>query len=298
MLYFASKDYNMGKKQQQKDSFGERMKAYENVNRTYLTDGVPKVIRLDGRAFHTFLKNARRPYDPLVIQSMIYGAVNVMKTIGGTARFAYIQSDEVSIGINDKPTIESQPWFGNNVQKMVSISAAVMSVNFSGRYNICRKPILKVPLIKPEDGDYFGKDASFSPAYFDARIFQVPSIIEMHNAILWRQQDASKNSISQYARHFFSHKELEGKNGSEMQDMMHSVHKFNWNDAPTWTKRGVLLYRIDRSKKDVIVKENPNLELIEDNIVVDWGIPKFSEKPTFLSDIYLPAYLPQENNEA
>jgi tRNA(His) 5'-end guanylyltransferase len=253
----------MGNKQQENDALGNRMKSYEDVNRIYLTSGIPKVMRLDGKAFHTFLKDAQKPYDKQVMEAMIAAAATVMKEIGGSARFAYIQSDECSIALNDKLTIESEPWFGNNVQKMVSVAAAMMAVNFTRAYN-------------------YGE----ASAYFDSRIFQLPNVTELHNAILWRQFDASKNSISQYARYYFSHKELQGKNGSEMQDMMMLKHGFNWNDAPVWTKRGVLVYRIDRTQKDDIVRSNKNLTVVSGNIVVDWGIPKFSEEPDFLVKLF------------
>lgn len=297
-VYVLKERNIMGKKQQSKDSFGERIKAYENVNRTYLTDGVPKVMRLDGKAFHSFLKGAERPYDKNVMMSMAFAAAKVLKEIGGSARFAYIQSDEVSIGINDKMTIESSPWFGNNVQKMVSVSSSIMAVNFSYEYYTRMTNAAIEKATTEIDGKRYvqlmvGKP-NFRPAYFDARIFQVPNVVELHNAVLWRQQDAAKNSISQYARSFFSHKEVDGKNGSEMQEMMHSVHGFNWNDAPTWTKRGILLYRLDREQMDCTISERKSLEKLDGNIVLDWEIPKFSEANWFLSDIFNAV---QKNNE-
>lgn len=276
----------MGKNQEIKDELGERIKSYENVNRTYLTNGTPKIIRLDGKSFHSFLRSAQKPYDKVVMNSMIHGAKSVMKEIGGSARFTYIQSDEVTIGINDKLTILSEPWFGNNVQKMVSISASIMSVNFS--YEYARLLAYRRAAESPEGADRISEIAyqPSNPAYFDSRVFQVPNVAELHNSVLWRQFDASKNSISQYARSHFSHSNLQNKNGSEMQDMMMTEKGFNWNDAPTWTKRGVLLYRVDRANKDAIVASNKNLELIEGNIVVDWEIPKFSEQPDFLPKLF------------
>jgi tRNA(His) guanylyltransferase len=271
----------MGKNQELKDALGERMKSYEDVNRTYLTAGIPKLLRLDGKAFHTLLRGAEKPYDISVMDSMVKAAAAVMKEIGGSARFAYIQSDECSIAINDKMTIDSEPWFGNNVQKMVSISSAIMSVNFTQAFNDPNtKHRFAIPTAQVD------AVALMRPAYFDARIFQVPNVVEMHNAVLWRQFDASKNSISQYARSYFSHKELQNKNGSEMQDMMMLQKNFNWNNAPTWTKRGVLVYRIDRSRKDDIVSTCKNLEIINGNIAVDWEIPKFSEEPSFLVNLF------------
>lgn len=235
----------------EKDQHGNRMKNYEEASRQVLIQGTPKILRLDGKAFHTFLKNAKRPYDEYVMISMIEAAKCVMREIGGSARFAYIQSDECTIVINDKMTIYSEPWFANQIQKIVSIAASIMSVNFSSHYNVTKQ--------------YY----DFKPAYFDARFFQVPSIIEMHNCVLWRQFDASKNSISQYARYYFSHKDLQNKNGKEMQEMMMTEKGFNWNDAPTWTKRGVVIYRDE-----------------EMGIVEDWEIPKFNEQTTYLITKY------------
>lgn len=206
-------------------TLGDRMKKYEETSRTFLTNGVPKIIRLDGKAFHTFTRGFEQPYDIVIMDSMIEAAKAVMKEIGGIARFAYIQSDECSICINDAITENSQPWYANQVQKMVSVSAAIMSVKFCQAIDAARS-----------------YDA-VTTAYFDSRVFQVPSIDEVLNNMIWRQQDATRNSISQWSRSMFSHKELQGKNSSEMQDMMMSKG-FNWNDAPTWTKRGVVVYKI------------------------------------------------------
>lgn len=211
-------------------TLGDRMKQYEETSRTILTPGVPKIIRLDGKAFHTFTRGFKQPYDIDIMSSMCTAAKIVMKEIGGIARFAYIQSDECSICINDAITEYSQAWYANQVQKMVSVAASIMSVNFS--FSVAKA------ITHNDDLIY-----SFKPAYFDARVFQVPSIDEILNNMIWRQQDATRNSISQWSRSMFSHKELQGKNSSEMQDMMMSKG-FNWNDAPTWTKRGVVVYKV------------------------------------------------------
>lgn len=46
------------------DSLGDRMKGYESVSRNFLTRRVPAIIRLDGKAFHTFTKGMEKPFDP------------------------------------------------------------------------------------------------------------------------------------------------------------------------------------------------------------------------------------------
>jgi len=112
-----------------KDDLGDRMKAYEAASSTVLINGTPKIIRLDGKAFHTWTKKVKtvQPYDKKLMDGMIYAATAVMDEMGGMARYAYIQSDECSIGLNDAMTIHTQPWFGNKIQKMVSVAASIMS---------------------------------------------------------------------------------------------------------------------------------------------------------------------------
>lgn len=205
----------------QDQTLGDRMKTYEVISRTELLPRIPKIIRLDGKAFHTFTKKFKQPFDKRIMDSMVKGAMAVMKEIGGIARFAYIQSDECTIVLNDSMSEMSQPWYGNQVQKMASVSAAIMSVNFS--YEI--------------------SDVEDNLAYFDSRVFALPNEMEMTNNIIWRQQDAIRNSVSQWARSMFSHKELQGKNVSQMQDMMKSKG-FDWNTAINWTKSGVIVHKI------------------------------------------------------
>jgi len=205
---------------QDKTTLGDRMKAYEYASSTHLMQGTPKIIRLDGKAFHTFLKNCQKPYDIKPMEAMIAGAIEVMKEIGGSARLAYIQSDECSIVLNDSISREFSPWFSNNIQKVVSVSSAIFTAAFNKKYN----------------------RADGKMGLFDARFFQVPHEEEMINNLIWRQSDATRNSVSQYARSFFSQKELTGMNISEMQDMM-MTKGFNWNNADTWTKRGIVINR-------------------------------------------------------
>lgn len=45
------------------NSLGDRMKKYEYVTRTHLLPRTPVVIRIDGRAFHTFTRGFVKPFD-------------------------------------------------------------------------------------------------------------------------------------------------------------------------------------------------------------------------------------------
>ena len=84
---------------------------------------------------------------------------------------------------------------------------------------------------------YAGLDTDAIPAFFDARIFNIP-FEEVTNYFVWRQQDATRNSIQMLGQSYFSHKELHGKNVSNIQDMLMDQHGVNWNDVDTRFKRG------------------------------------------------------------
>src|SRR5690348_14487990 len=115
------------------ESLGDRMKSYEQTGNARLIERTPKVIRIDGKAFHTYLKDAIKPYDPNVTGTMANAARVVLEEIGGTARFAFSQSDECSIVINDYISRNSQPWFDNKIQKVVSVAASVFTAEFNKR---------------------------------------------------------------------------------------------------------------------------------------------------------------------
>lgn len=226
------------------DGLGDRMKSYEDCFRMKLPRRIPKVLRIDGRAFHTFLKDSIKPYDRDVMSAMKEAAKRLMKDIGGIARFAYIQSDECSIAINDHLNLYTEPWFDNNIQKMVSVAASEFSNLFNEGYSQSR----------------------FPKAAFDARVFILPDETELVNYFIWRQQDASRNSIQQYARLMYSHKELEGKSNVQLQEMMYQKF-FNWDSAATWTKRGIVVT----------------------NFAIDYEIPIFTTNRDYLTKLYLPS---------
>src|SRR5690606_16109492 len=81
-------------------------------------------------------------------------------------------------------------------------------------------------------------------AYFDARAFNVPSEDEIINNLIWRQRDAIKNSVSSWARNFFSDRELHGKNTQERIDMIkESEPSYDWNSLRDGIKYGLIAYK-------------------------------------------------------
>jgi tRNA(His) 5'-end guanylyltransferase len=197
------------------DSLGDRMKAYESASSNTLPSRIPLIMRLDGRAFHTYTRKMEKPFDLTFIKRMQETALYLCDEIDG-AQIAYIQSDEISIFIHNYKKITTNPWFSNRAQKMVSISAAMASVMFSH--------------LDEKAGN------EFTGQVFDARVFIVPEN-DVANYFLWRQKDATKNSIQMLARSLYSNKELYKKNTTDLQEMCFQKGH-NWNDLATTLKRG------------------------------------------------------------
>lgn len=257
-----------------KDSLGDRMKGYENVSRIYLPKRLPVIIRVDGRAFHTFTKGFQKPFDDVLAQAMRETAVMLCKEISG-AKLAYTQSDEISILVTNNDTIDTQPWFNNNLQKLVSLSASTATLAFD-------KAFYWATITYKGNGEMFQVYAKASKtATFDARAFVLPAD-EVCNYFIWRQQDATRNSIQMVAQSLYSHKELQNKNCDELQEMIFQKG-INWNDYEPWQKRGICI-----QKKEKVI-------MINDTGVIH-GIwePDFNT-PIFTQDRdYINSRLPKE----
>lgn len=200
-----------------RDALGSRMKdQYEHRARPMLPRRTWTIVRLDGKAFHTYTRGLERPFDQQLMDDMAATTEYLCREVEG-CRFGYTQSDEISLILTDFTGPKTQAWFDGNQQKIVSISAAMATAKFNE--------------LRP------GK-----LALFDSRAFTIPDPVEVVNYLVWRQTDAMRNSISMAAQAHFSHSELQGKSGSEMQEMLWSVHGVNWNDYPPRFRRGTMVF--------------------------------------------------------
>lgn len=233
------------------DAMGDRMKMYEmaEAGRKF-TPLLPIVARLDGKGFSKFTHGLARPYDERLSNLMVETVKYLVEETA--AVMGYTQSDEITLAWYSN-TMESQIYFDGRIQKMTSVLAAKCSVYFNKL----------LPKFIPEKGD--------KEPVFDCRVWQLPTLDEGANAFLWREFDATKNSISMAAQEFYSHKELMNKDGSEKQEMLFQKG-VNWNDYPAFFKRGSYIQRrIVKSKASVEDLEklppkhharlNPDLEI-------------------------------------
>jgi tRNA(His) 5'-end guanylyltransferase len=203
-----------------KTTLGDRCKSYE-INDRFMPM-LPIIARLDGKAFHTFCRKLEKPYDKRLTDLMV--ATTKFLVEETQACMGYTQSDEISlVWYSDSP--DSQVFFDGRIQKMVSILAAMTTLEFNRL----------LPTVIPEN-------AKFRPM-FDCRVFQVPTLEEAANCFLWRERDATKNSISSAGQANFSHKQLQKLNGSQIQELLFSQKGINWNDYPEFFKRGTFVQK-------------------------------------------------------
>ena len=230
-----------------KDSLGDRMKEfYENRAKVYLTRRTPVIIRLDGKAFHSFTKGFKKPYDEIFHNTMNETMKHLCENIQG-CKIGYTQSDEITLLLTDYDTLTTDAWFNYGMQKMCSIAASMATLAFNKifeqKINYCfdvESCMSHPEYHNPEEIQLIQTycKASSKGAMFDARVFNIPKE-EVTNCFIWRQQDATRNAIQMLGQCNFPHQELQGKSCSDIQDMLMTRKNINFNDMATAFKRGV-----------------------------------------------------------
>lgn len=210
------------------------MKFYEQTSSSQFFKMIPVIARLDGRAFHTFTKGLDRPYDKRLSDLMIKTTKMLVKATN--ARCGHTQSDEISL-VWLAEEWESDIFFSGKLQKMNSLLASMASTYFN----------LMLPNFLPEKAEkiqnWVALEEGESPIpQFDSRVFQVPTDFEACNCFIWREQDATRNSVQMAARAYYSHNECHLKDCSQLQEMLFQAG-VNWNNYPGFFKRGTYVRR-------------------------------------------------------
>lgn len=248
-----------------RDDLGKRMKIYEAVPKNILMRRTPVAIRIDGKAFHTFTRGMKKPFDDILVRSMQNTMEYLCKNIQGCV-FGYTQSDEITLILIDYQTFETSAWFDYEVQKMCSIAASMTTMAFNKYFSAAAEREIGGAW---ENDDYSNVDylnvlkkAMDKGAMFDARCFNIPKE-EVCNLVYWRQLDAIRNSIQMVGQANFSHKELQSKSCNMIKEML--IDKENtkpWEDYPIYLQRGTACYKA-------------NMKYVEEGISrLEWYVDK------------------------
>lgn len=238
------------------DDLGTRMKTfYEQIPKTKLMRRTPVIIRIDGKAFHTFTRGFQKPFDELLIKTMQETTKYLCENIQGCV-LGYTQSDEISLVLVDYQRFETSAWFDYEIQKMCSIAASMATMSFNKFFEKNVEEFQNehgypnIDCVKYADLIGMYLNAVNKGAMFDARVFNIPKE-EVTNCIYWRQLDASRNSIQMVGQANFSHKELQNKSCNDIQDMLMTQKDINWNDFPTYQKRGTCVIKKEIENKSI-----------------------------------------------
>ena len=230
------------------DKLGDRMKKYENLYRFFIPPRSYVIIRLDGKAFHTYTKYMEKPADKLIEDAMDYTVDNLCNKVQNV-KLGYTESDEISLLLTDFNNENTSQWYDGNIQKMVSVSASIATAVFN------RFIDYSYVSDQPEKIESF-LDRPYTE--FDSRIFVLPDEIEVENYFIWRNKDSIRNSISSHARSLYSHNELMYKNSNEKKEMI--IQKGDkWENLRERSKFGGLCIKrlylkdgVERSKWETI----------------------------------------------
>lgn len=233
----------------------DRMKKYEK--RYELPINLPVIIRIDGRAFHTFTRGMQKPFDETFIDMMNTIGLRLCDEIQN-CKLALLQSDEINFLVYNG--VDSTPWFGNEIQKICSISAS-LAATIGTKYmsdNIPNKNKVAIS--------------------FDSRAFIIPPK-DVVNYFIWRQQDWERNSLQMLTRKYYSQKDMENKGCEDMHEMLYTKGD-NWNNLPTYLKRGRCIIK----KPENILVDNKHFKgkVVRNKWTIDLDIPIFKEDRSYI----------------
>lgn len=270
-------------------ALAKRMKQYEAVPKNTLTRRTPVIIRVDGRAFHTFTRGFKKPFDDVLMRAMQDTMKYLCENIQGCV-LGYTQSDEITLILVDYKKLNSEAWFDYEVQKICSIAASMATMAFNKFFANNFYNLEQDYAIEHETSGWYGKGtpeyeicetyskAVDKGAMFDCRCFNIPKE-EVTNCIYWRQLDATRNSIQMVGQANFSYKELQNKSCNQIQDMLMTQKGINWNDLKTSYKRGSCCVRNSRvisvSADGTATCELRNPKKPEREWIIDTEVPIF-----------------------
>lgn len=249
----------------------DRMKKYESVWDQELPLRTPVIVRIDGRNFHSFVKDIKNselhsrlptinkfsdPFNPVLADVFSETCIRLCDEISG-AELGYYQSDEISILINTYQSLHFEPFLGNRVQKLCSILASQATREFNG--------------YSP-----FEKDAMF-----DARVFTLPKE-EVCNYFIWRQRDWERNSVQMLGRYYFSHNELHRLSNSEIKEKLIDEEDVVWANLDEWKKNGVCIKKV-KKMKEVDHPQAPDHPVERKIWKIKSAIPEFTKDREYIN---------------
>lgn len=254
-----------------------RMKQYENASSGFLLRRTPVIIRIDGKAFHSFTKGLIKPFDDILMGAMTEATIRLCGFIQGTI-FGYTQSDEISLLLQDWATVDTDAWFDNRIHKMTSVAASAATLFFNNTfadYVVKMGDAMATGLLDKDDNELAKYAGRMYTAMFDARAFNLPPE-EVVNYFIWRQNDATRNAVLSVGQANFGHTDLQGLKCNQIQEKLFTEKGINFNELPKDQRRGTGVVR-----KPVQVAP----DVVRNQWLADRELPIFAQNRAYIEDI-------------
>lgn len=225
----------------------DRMLYFRSLTDYRLMPNSYVIIMLDGRSFSKIIKNNfEKPFDDKFINYMNETAKHLAKSIEGV-KFGYVQSDEISLVLTDFDTETTDSFFANRLSKILSISASIASSFFNKLIinDLIKNSSSKEEIIKSME--------NLKLCEFDCKSWNVPSYNDVFAWFLYRQNDCIKNSKSQTAQTYYTHKQLFKLNTDQQIEKLLQEKNINWNDFDNGKKYGRFIVK---TVKESVNKDN------------------------------------------
>ena len=207
------------------------------------------LVMLDGRSFSHFVKNRfQKPFDDDFIRMMNETAKYVCKNVQG-AKFAYVQSDEISIVLTDFDTPTTDAFFSNRLSKLHSIIASLATAKFNQlMYQYRFEKLVNYSGYAPKltTSEVVEELEKFPLYQFDCKCWNVPTYNDVFAWFLYRNIDCTKNSKQQTAQTYLPHKELMGKTTDVQIEYLKEVKDIDWNDFTPNKKWGRFIWKCEK----------------------------------------------------
>ena len=265
----------------------EKHEYYRSLTDYRLLPNSYVIVMLDGRGFSKKIKNKfRKPFDERFVNAMNNTAKYLCENIGG-CKFAYVQSDEISLVLTDFDTPETSSFFDYRLSKLLSICASAATAKF----NACMLEAklaesLSIYASSSANVASVGEVLKDNPLYeFDCKAWNVPTCNDVYGWILYRQLDCIRNSKQQTAQTYFVHKELVGLNCDEQIEKLKNEKNVDWACFDNGLKYGRFIYRGIEQK---ISKDGTPFERMKFQIHPAFPIRTPEGKQTFLECANIP----------
>lgn len=242
------------------DKLEDRMRRLEAYHALEVLPGAHPIVRVDGRSFTKLTRGMEHPFDIRFHECMVATASALLVELGGL--YAFTESDEISVLLPRDTDL-----FGRSVEKLVSVSAGVASSTFSLE---------------------LGK-----AAHFDSRVWVGVSEVDVIDYFRWRQADASRCCLNSWCYWTLrkggksakaATEALEGQTFSQKNELLFK-HGINFNNVPTWQKRGVGLYWKGVEKAGYNPKTRETTPYYRRRVYVDKELPRGAEYASFVTEV-------------